>query len=170
MFLLNIFELKQSIIKSELSESTRFKHFLIYMILLPTTTGMIFVNYTQMIGIGDVRINSYDVLSAIIIMIGVYYCYRKNGGKQGNLFLQKYFSIGFVILIRVIVIFLPLIYLMLTFLRGARHYSYDFMWWEIFIVRIPVIIHFLWLGYHMGDLAKMEYLASEPIGQIESLI
>ena len=65
----------------------------------------------------DVNIWTY-VMSALNVLIpvaGTIYAYKCNGGGNGEKFASKYFSIGFVVVIRFLVYLIPLMVLMIVY-------------------------------------------------------
>jgi hypothetical protein len=52
----------------------------------------------------DALVNSWYLLTIVngvaCAVLGTYYCYRVNGGANGAHFLDRYFSLGFVVMIR----------------------------------------------------------------------
>lgn len=101
---------------------------------------------------------SSSVISAAVLIIGLLAMFYLNGGKSGNNFITKYFSIGFVGGIRYVVFTLPIViaYLMyITFnVDPATGPS---------LKRIDVVVIFIWncclqcyIGKHIYDVRRKE--------------
>ena len=109
MYFWNIEALKKDIVKDRLTEKERFVYVLIYLVL--TAVGF---EYLQQV---DTELaNIWDSIEAIadvlIVLIGTYCAYRANGGENGQDFLGRYFSIGFVVSIRFFVYLIPIVILL----------------------------------------------------------
>jgi hypothetical protein len=62
------------------------------------------------------------LLGVTIIAAGTYFCYRANGGGAGREFAERFFSIGFVVGLRVLVVFIAALtglFMILIFVEGA---------------------------------------------------
>ncbi len=109
MYFWNIEALKKDIVKDRLTEKERFVYVLIYLVL--TAVGF---EYLQQV---DTELeNIWDSIEAIanvlIVLIGTFCAYRANGGENGQDFLGRYFSIGFVVSIRFFVYLIPIVILL----------------------------------------------------------
>lgn len=109
MYFWNIEALKKDIVKDRLTEKERFVYVLIYLVL--TAVGF---EYLQQV---DTELeNIWDSIEAIanvlIVLIGTYCAYRANGGENGQDFLGRYFSVGFVVSIRFFVYLIPIVILL----------------------------------------------------------
>lgn len=70
------------------------------------------IGYTMFVGIANLapyeKSNLYDTLSAaistIVSIVIIYVAYRRNGGSKGRDFLDRFVSMGFVVLVRALVI------------------------------------------------------------------
>ena len=117
MYFWKIEELKESIKKDELSEKDRFIYVLIYIILYTLGLEAISLMPVETLNVWDYIISISNVL---VVFVGTILAFRANGGNNGKDFLGRYFSIGFVVTIRFMVIFIPL-YIALIF-----YYIYAF--------------------------------------------
>lgn len=63
--------------------------------------------------------NIWDYIESIskivIVLLGTIYIYRANGGENGSDFLGRYFSIGFVINIRLLLLLVPMSFALLFY-------------------------------------------------------
>ncbi len=96
MYFWKINELKEDLIKAPLSESESFK----YLIATAIASGLVTIPFFEN--------NFWDIYSAIVTVIisivGVIYIYKCNNGRDGAHFLQRYFSLSWVVGIRWIVL------------------------------------------------------------------
>lgn len=106
MYIWDIKKLKESIKERKLSESHRFMYVLIYVVL--SVIGIEIMAYMP-----TENANNWDylnnLLNVLIPSIGTYFAYKSNGAEEGNDFLGKYFSIGFVNGIRFIPYLVPIL-------------------------------------------------------------
>ena len=103
MYFFNIKQLKEDIVKDKFNESDRFTYLFIY-ILLNTILLELPLFYEPT---GELtQLDYWDSFIAIsITVLGTYSIYKANGGNQGKDFLGKYFSITWVMAIR---LFIPM--------------------------------------------------------------
>ena len=107
MYYWNIKSLKDDIRNNKLSEHDRFLYALIYVVL-----GSISMEAMMWMGMDSKNIwdGIATIVNIIIATIGTIYAYKANGGSQGIDFLGRYFSIGFVMVIRFIVLLIPMFF------------------------------------------------------------
>ena len=114
MYFWNIKKLKISLSKGPLSQKNTFRY-LTYFLFLFTLTA--YITY----GTSDINIPAYlkkEVLAIILLISNlceIFYCYKFNGGKDGEDFLGRYLSIKLLTMIRLFV-FLCIIFLLIFFL------------------------------------------------------
>lgn len=156
MYFWKIEKLKNDLLIKPLSESESFKYLFAY--LASESLLLIFIDIDDITVPNLEFTNMWDVFSSIngflINAIGVYYVYKCNKGANGDNFLQKFFSIGWVVGIRLIVLFLPLM-LLLFFILSLS--STDFSSTNPYDVILFFIIDFLFywlLGKHVKEVAK----------------
>lgn len=103
MYFWKIEKLKEDIREGTLSEKDRFSYMFLSSII--TVLLMVLLRYTpiEQPNIWDVIDSTLYVLMSII---GMLFAYRANGGSNGTDFLGKYFSISFVLMIRLFILFL----------------------------------------------------------------
>lgn len=104
MFFWKIDDLKRLIVERGLSEAQTFYYILLFVGL--SAAGVELVAYFP-----AVTPNAWtyvqSCLNFLIPIIGTVAAYHANGGARGKAFAAKYFSIGFVMLIRFLVYFTP---------------------------------------------------------------
>lgn len=106
MYFWNIKGLKKDISEHRLSEAHIFYYILFYIGL--SAASLELVGYFP-----AEDSNSWDYiqsgLNILIAIAGTIAVYRANGGAAGSRFAEKYFSIGLVVLIRFLPIFIPIL-------------------------------------------------------------
>ncbi len=105
MYFWKIEALKEDIKSNKFTEKDRFVYGLIYIVLC--AAGM-----EAMIRLPIESPNIWDTIGSLgnilIPLIGTIIAYRSNGGATGKDFLGRYFSIGFVVSIRFLVLLIPM--------------------------------------------------------------
>lgn len=106
MYFWRIESLKEGIISGNLTEKDRFIYAFIYFVLTA-------IGYEVMLLMPLENGNVWDLISSIsnvlIVTVGSVYVYKANGASNGDDFLGKYFSIGFVVTIRFFVYLIPIL-------------------------------------------------------------
>jgi len=151
MYFWNIDKLKQDIKDGGLSESEQFKYLLVFIVLM-TLSEIVYVGES----FSSVK---YDLAIDIIFAIfGTYYLYRCNGGANGKRFLEKFFSIGFVVGVRWIVfIILPIAFVLFfdaVFMIFNMEDEKIFDILDYIIIPIAMLIYYWRSGVQIKDVAK----------------
>lgn len=102
MYFWNVSRLKQDIQSNNLSEKDKFIYFAIY-----TVINSLFIGLSAFVETDSTANSTVAILNFIAICVGTYMLYRANGGSGGYDFLGRYFSLGFVVMIRVMVFVFP---------------------------------------------------------------
>jgi len=125
IYFINIKQLKKDIINRDFNERDRFIYMFIYIIgyeslltlfyLLPSeeSVTLTLLDYVDTIG------------TFLIITIGTYFLYRANGGRQGEDFLGRYFSIVWVVGIRTLLLYFIVPLAILGILHLITNYSME---------------------------------------------
>ena len=110
MYFINIKQLKQDIINRDFTEKDRFIYAFITIIgysilsesyiLSANPTTLLFSDYI------------YNILMVFITAIGTYYLYLANGGRDGEDFLGRYFSIVWVVSIRILLPYIVVLFIL----------------------------------------------------------
>ncbi len=101
MYLWKIEELKQRLKSNDLSEKEQFYYALAY--ILACSIGMeayVWVPYEN----ANIWDNTQAISNILIAFLGTIYAYKLNGASSGRDFLQRYFSIGFVVALKFAII------------------------------------------------------------------
>ncbi len=119
MYFWNISGLKKSILENRLSETHNFYYILLFVGV--SSASLELVGYFP-----AEDPSSWDYiqsgLNLIITIVGTVLAYRANGAGAGKNFAGKYFSIGFVVLIRFLVLLIP------VFVAIAIYYGLSLDW------------------------------------------
>ena len=115
MYFWKINKLKKDITSNKFSEKDRFIYAAIYVVLSAS-----FMELMSLFPIEKPNIWDYirPIANTLIVLFGFSFAYVSNGGNNGTDFLGRFFSIGFVISIRFIVILIPI------FAALAAYYGY----------------------------------------------
>jgi uncharacterized membrane-anchored protein YitT (DUF2179 family) len=150
MYFWKIDKLKEDIKNNEFYEKDRFLYSVIYVTFCAIGLELMWLIPTE-------NYNLWDSLSSfsniLIVFLGTIYAYKSNGGKNGTDFLGRYFSIGFVVTIRFLVLIIPM------FVALVSYYIYAFPEDEdIPSSAIDVLPFVLWyaalywrIGKHISD-------------------
>ncbi len=117
MYFLRIKPLKNELISQGLVEKERFKYLMAWMIMIGLATGP-----GSHINGASRFLLIFGVV--LITILGVWYAYHRNGGQSGTALLDRYFSLGWVINLRVMLLLLfvfPLVF-HLPFIRRIAEY------------------------------------------------
>lgn len=146
MYFWKIEALKEDIKNNRFTEKDRFVYGLIYIVLC--AGGM-----EAMMRLPIESPNVWDTIGSLgnilITFIGTIIVYRSNGGAAGKDFLGRYFSIGFVVGIRFLVLLIPMLAAL------AAYYIYAFPG-EVPIVSTPAdILPFtIWYAFLFWRISK----------------
>ena len=118
MYFWNIEALKEEIIKRQFTSRRVFPYVVLYAGLYA-----ILIELSMYFPYGEQEINLWtyilSVLNVLIPILGTAYVYRANGGAAGKDFASKYFGIGFVVGVRFVVYFVPLIGIVIFYWYSA---------------------------------------------------
>lgn len=94
------------------------------------------------------------VWSVVLAVVGTIYIYRRNGGSQGQHFLQRYFVVGWVVTIRWLVIIIPALLVFFAALSGVGIETEETAWYEFVFAGLAEAVVYWRIGHHVGDLAN----------------
>jgi hypothetical protein len=144
----NVEKLAIRLKKKEVLEKEKFLYFFIIMVV-STVSIYIPVEY----GSNWERMMELLVILFITI-VGMIACYKKNQRGDGEAFIERFFSLGFPIGIKLVVIAIPL-YILYTFIAflttyGAYNHTEDFLITIISIALFEIVYFSLlykWIGF-----------------------
>ena len=150
MYFWKIDNLKKDLINNAVSENDQFKYIFVFSIC----SSIVYI-LTSFPFYHQIENDIWDVYSAIIesgiSILGTYYIFKINGGSNGNYFLQRYFSLSWVIGIRL----LPFILLAgFVFVMLSIGFGFDDALDDIFfnLGLFSFIIIYYWLvGKHVKE-------------------
>ena len=148
MYFWKIDKLSEELVSNELTEPESFKYLMANSVLY----ALVIIQY-------DIP-NKYDtwggIVGVFITIVGLWFIYKCNGGKNGKQIMQRYLSVGFVVFIRIFVLFmLPAIITSLIiqeiYLGGIPEETTL----SLFIVTvISQVVLILWVAKHINNIAK----------------
>ena len=146
MYLWKIERLKKDLVEGSLPQTEQFKYLLAYSMLF-ALTAVPLVSY-----------NNYDtahgVATVMLTPFGMYFIYYSNGGGKGDRLLERYISLGWVMFIRLLAIFLFPAMMALAILSQLLHIESEGtdMPSVVLMVLIQIIYYYL-LGRHVREVA-----------------
>ena len=145
----NIKRLKSSLIEAPLPENKAIKY-LLYWIFIWS-----FVRISPLQQMKDPGKIILDIAFIPIVLIGTYYCFKKNGGPNGVLFLQRFLSIGLVIAARILLMIFAPCFLAMTIIGSLIGQIPITTTWYHIVLSLGVLTITLWrIGFHISQVAK----------------
>ena len=143
MYFWRIDRLKARLIAQPLTDREVLPYLLIFMGL----TTLVAVFPPPSMNVWDYAIGLGTV---VLTFIGTVYAYRCNNGAQGQHFLQRYFALGWVIVVRLLAVTLPL-----TFVLFAILSTPDGTTWHMAVLTAVVgFVFYQRLGHHIRTVAN----------------
>jgi hypothetical protein len=148
MYFWKIDKLNEELIAGELKESNAFKY-LFAMTVLYTLGTIQYVNP-----------NYYDYLiggiSLLITIVGMIYIYNCNGGSNGKRIIERYISIGWVVLIRFLILFCIPAIVALVVLEEVLAFELpeESTIVDVYTIMVFEIVYILWIAKHIKFVAK----------------
>lgn len=152
MYVWNIEELKKELSERGLSQSDLFKYIFVYVFL--SAVVMEVIAYFPSEGYIDVD-GVQSFANILIIGVATYLCYYANGGKNGTDFAERYFSIGFVVAIRFIVLLVPIMIAMGVLLWSNEDLEdTSTKWYDVAVMTIWSLLFYWRIIFHINQVAK----------------
>ena len=148
MYFIRYQPLKDKLRNRELTEREALPYLLVFIALSMAVSSFPLYN----------GFNTWDaissVLSVIIAIWGVLYAYRCNKGANGYDFVQKYIVLGWVVMIRCLLGFMPIV--IVCYLGGEFFglVSDESSWFDVTITSLLLIVLYFKTGRHIKDTAK----------------
>ena len=151
MYIWKIDKLNQQLISSNLTEPDAFKYLMAYTVL----NALAMIQYTIP--------NQYDtyngVMSVVISIIGLTFIYICNGGKNGSHLLERYISISWVILVRLMVLVcipasIAMIAVQEIYMGGLAEQTTEM---DMAYYIILEVVYLLWCAKHIKFVAKQSH-------------
>ena len=147
MYFWNINKLKSDFIEKKVTEKSTLHYLIAYTVLLCLNT----MPYDNP--------NELDRFSAALMIpisiLGILYAYSCNGGDKGENFLVKYFAIGWVVTIRLFIIFLPLMILLKILAGSSNAYISEGTSLGDVLIHVSLTALLFWrTGVHIRQIAE----------------
>lgn len=148
MYIWKIDKLSAQLMSGDLEESESFKYLMASTILYALAT----IQYDMP--------NDFDTLAAIISVFisagGLWFIYKCNGGKNGKNIIQRYLAIGWVVFVRLFVLFLlPAVIAMTVtqeiYFGGAPEETSIAMFT---LMLVSEVIYIIWVAKHIKHIAN----------------
>ncbi|MCK5335866.1 MAG: hypothetical protein KAQ67_06875 [Gammaproteobacteria bacterium] len=148
MYIWKINKLEQQLIAGRLPESETFKYLMVNIILLSLVT----IPYGYA--------NSYDswigIIGFITAVSGLWIIYKCNGGKNGKHIIERYLAVGWVVSVRLFVLFLlPAIITIMViqefYLGGIAAETTQL---QVVLTILIELIYYLWFAKHILYIAR----------------
>lgn len=148
MYIWNIDKLGERLISGKLEESEAIKYLMAYTVL----TSLSMIHYSSS--------NQYDIFVGVacsfIAIFGLLFIYKCNGGRNGGNFMDRYFSIGWVIFIRFLVLLLiPLLVIFFilqeVYMGGVPEETTAL---DAVLILALEVIYIFWVARHINYVAK----------------
>jgi hypothetical protein len=98
----------------------------------------------------------YSLLSSAVFILGILYCYRMNGGRDGTNFLPRFISLSWVISVRFVVVLFPL-GLLIALMSAVAEVGWFREWRShplMFVLSVCVsALFFFRVGVHISDVS-----------------
>lgn len=152
MYFWKIEKLKEELVEKGLSQSALFKYIFVYIFL----SALVYEASYNFVGEES---NNFDYLQSIINMVligfGTYFCYVANGGANGTDFAERYFSIGFVVAIRFLVLLIPIaIAMSAIFWSDEDTVDMSTKWNDVVVIVVWTALLYWRTIYHINQVAK----------------
>lgn len=149
MYFFNINGIKKQFIEGKFTDKDLLPYLIISIVFYIVLTE---INYYFPVN-ANIADYTMTLLSLIISITGILYAYHCNGRGEGKDFASKFFSIGFVVLIRFLVFSIPLFFLIIIF-EGVRFHDQEEIpttFFQVIILSIWEALYFYRTAKHIGD-------------------
>ena len=151
MYFWNINKLKALLIERPMTEKEVLPYLVATMLLLtlvqylPNALNLKVLDYLEI------------VIVSTAVIVGTFWLYNKNRGDSGSHFLQRYFALGWVVMLRFILfvtpVFIGLVFLVSYF--GIYNIESDATnWIDVLLISISELILYWYFGRHLAEVAR----------------
>ncbi|MGH1472551.1 MAG: hypothetical protein ACRBCS_15305 [Cellvibrionaceae bacterium] len=155
MYFWKIEKLKQDLIENGLSQSALFKYIFIYVFLSALSYELTY-NFVSEESTNIDYIQS--ALNMALVGFATYFCYVANGGNNGADFAERFFSIGFVVSIRFIVLLVPIMIAMgFLFWDSEDIDDVSTKWYDVAVLSGWTALLYWRVVYHINQVAKQAH-------------
>ncbi len=151
MYFWNIKKLNEELINDTLNQRSVFVYILIYVFGMELALETL--NYFPL---DEMNYYNYaeSIIYLLIVFVGTCLTYYYNEGNKGSKFAERYFSIGFVVGVRVLVTYLPIV-IVAIILFDDEDEEIVTTWYEISVFLILMFI------YYWRCIVHMKYVATK---------
>lgn len=147
MYFWKVDKLKADLRERSLSESETFK----YLFASQVMYGLMMIPFLEN-NVWDVYL---AIVTSLITLVGVFYVYKCNNGAIGNNFLQRYVSLGWVVGIRYVALFMfPITVVFYTVIGIYSSLPEHTTLFEVIFFSAIHTVFYLLLGKHIKELSK----------------
>jgi uncharacterized membrane protein len=145
MYFIRYQPLKEKLRERSLSDREALPYLVVFSLsafasaLFPTTTAN---NIWDYISLG---------ISISLVICGVIYAFKMNGGSQGYDLVQKYVVIGWIAIVRCTIAFIPLLIPLLFFADFLEVTPDETNWFDVLILTVFQIVLYQRIGRHIKD-------------------
>jgi hypothetical protein len=148
MYIWKIDKLDEELIAGDLSEHETFKYLVAYTIL----SSLAMIQYSNP--------NQFDtwagILAGLTALLGLFFIYKCNGGRDGKNIVIRYLSIGWVIFVRMFVLLmLPTMIIILTlqeiYMGGVPEESTSI---DLYYLTFLEVTYVFWVAKHINYVAR----------------
>jgi len=165
MYFWRIENLKNEMATRPLSDREVLPYFVAFVVL-----SAFVINFPQILfntSDGLLAFNTWDgllaVLSIFLTFAGTIYIYLRNGGNQGRHFLQRYFSIGWVVMLRLsaaVAVCAVVFFALLEFVFSETITDAT-AWYDFVILAVAEVCYYWRIAHHVHDVSQRVAPAKE---------
>ncbi|MFZ2631327.1 MAG: hypothetical protein WA081_09425 [Desulfosalsimonadaceae bacterium] len=145
MYFIKYQSLKEKLRERALTDREALPYFIIFLTLMALASS--FSTSDEM--------NKWDYISGVVSLIisigGVLYAYFQNGGPDGYDFIQKYVVLGWVITIRSILFFIPVIIILFIIGYFLDIFKRSTSLFDVVVIAVIEIVIYERIGRHIKD-------------------
>ena len=142
MYFWSINDLVRTLGDRDLRDDESFPYFFIYVVLMTLATS-----------VPEIGWNTWDTVAAtgtvILTAAGVLYCYRANGGSAGTAFLSRFMAISWVMMIRLLVLFLAVFFAAAIVATVLGESTEEASWWDTLLVFGMEVLTYTLVAKHL---------------------
>jgi len=153
MYFWRIERLKAELVARPLSD----RDVLPYLVVSAALASVVYIFPATMLNIWDGLGVAWSVALAVF---GTIYIFFQNGGAEGRNLLQRYFAVGWVVALRMLVVVVPVLAAFLaTLLAIGVEMDVNTTWYDFLLFAIIESVFYLRFGHHVKDVAQRARLA-----------
>lgn len=91
---------------------------------------------------------------ALIVIVGTFILYRRNGGSRGKEFFLRYFTLLWVLGVRFFAYYIPLVVLWTALTWQNEDYPEPKLWYEAVVFLFVFALYYWRLAVHIGEVVR----------------